>query len=903
LTDGGDNWGTLDPPTPGSTNTPAPQVNIVINEFLAGNETINTDEDGDYEDWIEIYNAGTQSVDLSGYTITDDDQEPTQWIFPAVTLDADSYLLLWASKKDRSTGELHTNFSLKKSGEYIGLYKPDGILLDSYTFGEQSDDISAARIPNGDGNFKLTASPTPGASNTFTSPPEDIPEIVINEFLAGNDNINTDEDGDDEDWIELYNAGTEAVDLGGYTLIEDAAEPGQWTFPSVTVEPNHFLLVWASKKDRAGAGELHTNFSLGKSGEFIGLYSPSGTAVDSITFGAQTDDISYARFPDGTGGFSYTITPTPEASNIITAPPEDIPEIVINEFLASNDNTNTDEDGDDSDWIELYNTGTETIDLIGFTITDNPDDKNKCTFPSLNLAPNDYLLVWASNKDRTGNELHTNFKLSAGGEFVGLYTASGTVVDTVTFGEQTTNISMARLPNGIGGFQQTINVTPGTQNQSGVPPVEPLTFFPESGYYNGSVSVTLSTGVPGGKIRYTTNGSSVKQTSTSYTGPINVTSTKLIRACVFVNSVPVSEDISHLYVIDFNGHLPVLSLSTDENNLYGSSGIFDNYSKKGDVWERPVSVNLLEKDGSGFKINAGIRVHGQYSRSYPKKSVRLYFRSEYGESKLHYKVFDQKNINKFDKLIIHSGGAVDQYYPPSPNGEWYWDQFTLLRDPFNHALWHEKGGNISASRPILLYINNEFWGIYHIRERIDIDYLEENRNITDADILKVSHHETPSVEEGDLTKWNELWNYVKNNNIRSTSKYNHVKELMDIDNFIDYNIIEIFGGHKDWPHNNIYMFREKQSTAKWEWILWDSESTHNKGVNWNGLEWATRDRVRTDLAPSDSENLLWATLLLRNLVKNEEFNQLFINRFADFLNSVFRPDHLLEIFNNMATTI
>ena len=124
-----------------------------------------------------------------------------------------------------------------------------------------------------------------------------------------------------------------------------------------------------------------------------------------------------------------------------------------------------------------------------------------------------------------------------------------------------------------------------------------------------------------------------------YADPINISSTKVLRARAYKGGTPVSEDVSQVYVVNYKGHISVLSLATDESNLYGGKGIFDHPKKRGVQWERPVSVNLLEVDGSGFQINAGLRIHGQHSRTYPKKSMRLYFRSDYGKGKLKYKMF------------------------------------------------------------------------------------------------------------------------------------------------------------------------------------------------------------------------------------------------------------------------
>ncbi|MFQ5638143.1 MAG: DNRLRE domain-containing protein [bacterium] len=725
----------------------------------------------------------------------------------------------------------------------------------------------------------------------------DAQTLFINEILAGNTSVNADLDGFFEDWLEIYNAGSQAVDLKGYTVTDDPANPALWTFPAATIQPGEFLLVWASSKNLT-AGELHTNFKLSKGGESLSLFDPSGGVVDQLTFGVQSDDVSLARSPDGSGGFVATTTPTPGAANVITGSAQSQPKIVINEFLAVNSNTNQDGDGASSDWIELYNADSKAVNLRGYSLTDKSSLPDQWTFPSVMLQPGDFLLVWASGKDRAGNELHTNFGLSGAGEFVGLYSPEGFAVDGIDYGIQSTDVSIARNPDGSGDFKATSNPTPARSNRAGTPPSGVLSFSPGSGFFNNSVRVSLSSNV-GGAIHYTLDGSPVNVSSRRYSGPLTLSSTRVLRARVFKGGTAQSEDVSRIYLIDYEGHLPVLSLATEGKNLYGTKGIFDHPKKRGRAWEREVSVNFLELDGSGFQINSGVRVHGQHSRGrtadeYPKKSMRLYFRSDYGESKLRYRMFKQKKIASFDRLLIHSGGSFDQFFE---NNKW-----TLTREPLNHELLHEQGGAVSVSRPVLVYINGDVWGIYQIRERIDEDYIRTNFGIADVDLIDWHHKAVPDVSAGDLKEWNQTYNFFQTNNLRSNSKYEEAKRRIDIDNFIDYHIIEIYVGNKDWPHNNNFFFRERSPTGKWRWILWDSESSY-RNPNIKLLEWATRDRPRNDISSSDSERQLFGTLFLRKLIENEDFKERFVNRFADLLNTTLSPDHIRQVFDRMTAVI
>ena len=345
--------------------TPSPLWGqIRVNELMADNKNTIVDPDfGAHADWIELYNAGTRDVDLGGYFLSDDPEVPDMWSFPGGTvLEAGGFLLVWAD--DENTG-LHTSFRLSKSGENVVLRDDEQRIVDRVAFGEQETDVSYGRYPDGQASFERMRTPTPGAANVSDGPAPVV--VVVNELMAENEGTITDPDfGEYADWIELYNAGTQEVDLGGYFLTDDLAEPEQWTFPAGTVlEAGGFLLVWADGEEQG----LHTNFKLGKGGEAVGLYDPQGEALDEVTFGEQTADVSYGRYPDGTASFELMGTPTPGAANVSDGP---APVVVVNEVMADNESTITDPDlGEYVDWIELYNAGTQEVDLGGCFLTDD----------------------------------------------------------------------------------------------------------------------------------------------------------------------------------------------------------------------------------------------------------------------------------------------------------------------------------------------------------------------------------------------------------------------------------------------------------------------------------------------------------------------------------------------------
>lgn len=283
---------------------------ILINEILASNDAVNQDPDhNDFADWLELYNKGTSREDIGGWTISDGG---ATWTIPAgTTVVAGGYLLLWCDDLDEVGVGLHTNFKLSAGGETVTLLDDTGLHRDAHEFGAQTTDVAIGRSPDGANNWVTIDPPTPGAANDAT-----YVGLFINEFLASNDVTNQDPDfGEFGDWIELYNATGTPIDIGGWTMTDDLADPGQWIVPAgVTVPAGGFLLIWADNADTLGLG-IHTNFKLGAGGEQIGLYDLASEPVDTLTYGAQTADVSSGRTPDGGDNWANFGTPTPGASN------------------------------------------------------------------------------------------------------------------------------------------------------------------------------------------------------------------------------------------------------------------------------------------------------------------------------------------------------------------------------------------------------------------------------------------------------------------------------------------------------------------------------------------------------------------------------------------------------------
>lgn len=303
---------------------------LFINEFMASNKATVPDEHGDFADWVELYNSGDSELDLRGMFLTDDLARPMKWSFPDTTLPARSYVLVWCDAEYRQ-GAMHASFRLDADkGEQLGLYVTDGdhvFMIDTLSFGAQRSDTSRGRIPDGGAEWRYLSVPTPGTQNsTGASSLQGV--LFINEFMASNQTVIADEAGDFDDWIELYNAGTERVALGGFALTDDLREEAKWEFPDTSIAAGGYLLVWADNE--GSEGSLHANFNLGAAaGEQIGLYQKNGEhtlVVDSLSFGHQSPDTSYGRLPDGGTDWEFLPAPTPGSANRSGARKGDAPD-------------------------------------------------------------------------------------------------------------------------------------------------------------------------------------------------------------------------------------------------------------------------------------------------------------------------------------------------------------------------------------------------------------------------------------------------------------------------------------------------------------------------------------------------------------------------------------------------
>lgn len=368
--------------------------------------------------------------------------------------------------------------------------------------------------------------------------------------------------------------------------------------------------------------------------------------------------------------------------------------------------------------------------------------------------------------------------------------------------------------------------------------------------------------------------------------------------------------------------LPVLSISANTRDLMDfDEGIYvpgmecnergrsnplnANYFKRG--IEIPVHAELFDTDGTLLMAqNAGMRIHGNFGRLHPLKAFRLYARNHYDPEDLFREInlssglfYENKPLNIHKRLIFRQGGSV----------------FDIIKDAGIHNILSPLNIELQRSRPIVHFINGEYWGLLNIRDRQDSHYLalkygtnRDNLIIIDspygigsADMLR--HGKTE-----DITLYNDLYSFITETDMATDENYRHLKTLLNIKSYIDYNIAFIYWNNIDWfgaNHFRYWRVREPENDeyldGRWRMMVWDFDDSTAGGPIF--------DFLSNFIHPKGKGRGRWVagdpskTSMLLNLLENENFKILFINRFADLLNTAFTEKRITDIITRMYRSI
>lgn len=619
----------------------------------------------------------------------------------------------------------------------------------------------------------------------------------------------------------------------------------------------------------------------------------------------------------------------------------------INEFMASNSQTIEDAEGDFSDWIELYNASGSVVNLEGWALTDEEGNLQKWIFPSVNLPANGYLVIFASGKDeQIGNEIHTNFKLSADGEYLALSDKNQNIVTELSpaFAATESDQSIGWLD---GGWVIFDSPTPGAENTGSSSTELPAPVFSRShGFYTQSFSLRIDALLQDAKVYYTTDGSEPNTNSKTYSGPIEITGTSIVRAKTINAQGATSSTLTQTYLfvddiihqtnepegypdhwgdyVEFSGKsiadyemdpeladnpamaerikeallsLPVVSLVSDKGNFFSTDydeetgGIYVFTGPPGDErgldWERPVSFEYFNRaDSLSFQVNCGIKLHGGHSRrpeKSPKHGFRLVFKSKYGPAKLNYKLFEDSPVESFESIILRAGYGNTWIHRAKDER----DRAQYGRDTWSKDTELDMGHASSHGNFAHLFINGMYWGIYNPNERIDKDFAEDylGGNADDYDVIKDRDY----VVDGDWGAWEKLLSLV-NKGLDDDKDYYYVQgknadgsRNLSMESYVDTdNLME-------------YMLLNFYG-ANWDWDHHNWISVRNRknpGTGFQFFAWDQEHVLRELDENTTSEfNAKCPSNIFTRLCDNANFKRAFADKVLETCtnNGIFTPE-------------
>lgn len=646
-------------------------------------------------------------------------------------------------------------------------------------------------------------------------------KIAINEIMSSNTTSILDEDATHQDWIELYNYGTVNVNLNGFGLSDDPLLPYKWRFPNVTLNANSYMIIWASDKNRIVVGQpYHTNFKLSAT-DALQLTNPAGVLLNTVPATVLPQNVSLGRQPDGTGEFMFFYQPTPNSSNIGTGLTE-----LIAPPLFSQDS------GVFSTPFDLTITSPNPNAVIVYTLDGSE--------PNIN------------------NLSGTSFKYK--------------------------NVYPIEVFGAPGPF---------------------LTETYKSFQYSNPINIYDRSSLPD-KL---TNKNS--RQDPIYIPPTPVRKGTVLKAKCYVNGVG-SNTVSKSYFVWSSGNpynIPIISLQTQEDNLFDydkgtyTSGVdfdtwrknnpdnnqfyrpeWNNYGRIGSLWEHPVNVEILNNSVSVLNQKAGYRIHGDNSRTFVIKSLRLYADTDYEErgdftqTLFNSPIFDAPNLsnNKFKQILLRGDGSGG----------------SVANDVVFHRLMQPVFNGVNRVQPVIHFINGEYWGISAMRDLMDEHHYANNFDLDKDNIAIVkcagSNCDIDVGTEIDYFDYNSLKDYILNNDMANEAFYAQASSRLDMTTFIDHMVLQIYSGANGYERS-FWKARTKENSSygdgKWRVSVKDFDSALKTNEDWLA-HWGT-------IVNSPNE------IMFTKLLANSSFKNSFINRFADLINSVFSSNNFLAVTNTV----
>lgn len=862
----------------GGEGTVTAQSGVRILRAMSSNSSTCLPVEGQYLDWVELVNLSDAPVSLKGWRLSSGDDIREACVFPDVTLQSGESTVVYAG--DRPAGAdadlLFASFTLNADGDSLALYDENNALCDSvelpamaagkvYALDAQENAYSVCSPYDDLGvGIDLSAELIPAAESG----------LVISELMAVNGSTLLDADGVYSDWIEIYNGTGADVDLAGYSLSEDEVNRRRYVFPNTTLAAGEYLLVFASGGERSG-DELHAAFKLSSEGECVTLFNAKGIALSSIEYQNLDADESVVRREDGSVQRTFSVSPgypnTDDGAHSAVAsaflvPMPNAQGIYINEVASGVDDT--------CDWVEIINTTSQTVDVSGYGLSDNPNRPRKWQFPAGTTLPaNGGVVVSLVGSDGDSSAAISryvaNFAISASeDESLVLADAQGNVIDQMLVSTVRRNVSYGRMP-GETSYVYFTSPTPGAANGGSYYRhcAKEVEFSQPGGVQDGPVILELSA-EPGMAIYYTLDGSEPTAASAVYTGPITLSSNTVVKAIAWSSSSIPSYSTANTYLFGISHTTPIVCVSGNPEQLTGENGTLMT-GKIGSGYD--VYAEFYDEDGNQL-VSQGcmLKVNGRSSRTmYNQRAFRLVAKNEYGDNRFHAELFENRDYDEYKAVVVRAAGQDNQ--------------IAYMRDVIFTSRARNTSVMYQESETVVAYVNAQYWGVYHLRERISPESICQFEGWVNPDVVDLLEGDGATVVQGSNKEFKQMIKAVEKYGVSSDENLAALRTMMDVENYLEYVMLQIYCNNQDL--NNVRVYRNTEEDGLWRWILFDTDlgmrSTHDAVEKWC----TSKGEVGTITSQSN-------TLFLA-LMQNESVRGWFLTRFGELLATDLNSDAVI----------
>lgn len=583
-------------------------------------------------------------------------------------------------------------------------------------------------------------------------------------------------------------------------------------------------------------------------------------------------------------------------------------------------------------WVEVYNNATSSVNLKGYKFVhyksqDDGTYKYDWTWKvteDKSISGEAYKLFFFDGSDMDSRR---DIKLDSDGGILVIRDASGAQVDSFVYKATQTYVSYGIGLEGRGYMEPT------PKAKNGVAYASLSTGRCAQPKFSGDIvpgvirhggNVYLSTQTEGATIYYTTDGSEPTKDKKLYQGSISVEGNKVIRARAYKDGMISSSILTGSFIFVDSKHeavggftLPIVSIVTDQKNFYddqigicvvGTNGkepetdcLRDfgraNYLQD---WTRPVNFEYIVNDQQVLSHEAEVAVMGGCSRGDNNRikslKIKAGNRMGSGNSKLKYDFFEDKVGNKYKSLQLRNGGNA------------YEAQYVRCRDGFMQSIAKPMQIDYQAYQPVAYYINGEYKGLMGLRERTNKAYVESNYGLDskDIDVLEITTKDGVVCTCGDKNAYDKMVSFLESSDKKSDDFYSKASMMIDMDEYLDYEIFEQFIVNTDWPGNNTKMWREHEN-GRFRWVLFDTDfgfglyggsSPNYCTSSLNMIKWCMGEE-KTNWANEKS----YEVTIFKNLMKNPTFKERFLNRFIVHLGTTFQYDRVSAVWDSISSLV